>query len=71
MPLNTRALLLYLVLYWNEVGKGESQMWYRWCGDDVVAVGLVVAADCQHRSMAGNRDNEPRAKCKSTNSSPE
>ena len=49
MSLNTRALLF---MYWNEVVKGESQMWYRWCGDDVVAIGLVVAADCQHRSMA-------------------
>jgi hypothetical protein len=39
-------------MYWNEVVKGESQMWYRWRGDDVVAIGLVVAADCQHRSVA-------------------
>lgn len=45
-------------MYWNEVVKVESQMWYRWRGDDV--------AVAEHD---GNRDNEPRAKCKSTNSS--
>jgi len=27
-------------MYWNEVVKGESQMWYRWRGDDV-AIELV------------------------------
>jgi hypothetical protein len=33
---------------------------------DVVAVGLVVTAGYQHKEHGGNRNNESRAKCKST-----
>jgi hypothetical protein len=39
---NLTTLLLFV--YCNEAVKGESQRYYRWHGDDVVPVGLVVAA---------------------------